>query len=104
MLPKLARLGLIIDKVHATVENSGLFSPEFKDGIDSINKLLTISEANNPELTVPVLVMSATFRIHDQLAFNKMIGRIPDLVEWGPMDNRTTGYSPVSMVTQCMPF
>lgn len=95
LLMKLARQGFIsafcIDEVHATVENADSFRPEFKDGIDTINELLRVSKAHHPDKSIPVLAMSATFRIPEQRSFNKIMGRFPDMVEWGPMDKRGTG-------------
>jgi hypothetical protein len=41
-----------------------------------------------------MLVMSATFRIPEQISFNRLIGSQPELVMWGPMDRCSVGISP----------
>ena len=80
-----------VDEAHATVENYNSFRLEFKDGVASINRLIEINKINNPSNIIPTLVMSATFRIPEQKSFNKLIGRFPDIVMWGPMDKRNVG-------------
>ena len=94
-LVSLAEQGFIssicIDEAHVAVEDSDSFRPEFKDGIESINNLIDISNKNNQEVHIPILVMDATFRISEQQTFNKLIHRIPDVVCWGPMDKRNVG-------------
>ena len=94
-LVSLAKHGFIssicIDEAHVAVEDSDSFRPEFKEGIESINNLIDISNKNNQEVHIPILVMDATFRISEQQTFNKLIHRIPDVVCWGPMDKRNVG-------------
>ena len=82
---------IVIDEVHATVENSDSFRPEFKDGIDAIKNLIQVSSAHHPNAKLPILAMSATFRAKEQRVFNRMMGQFPSLVEWGDMDKRGTG-------------
>ncbi|KAL3759766.1 hypothetical protein ACHAWU_007510 [Discostella pseudostelligera] len=92
---QLAKRGAIsafcIDECHSVVQNYDSFRPEFKDAILSINGLISISKSHHPSRHIPILVMSATFRIPDQLVFNKLIGRFPTLVDWGTMDKKNVG-------------
>ena len=73
------------------MEQGDSFRPEFVGAIENMKELLNISLRNNPHLKIPFLAMSATFRIPEQIAFNTLIGREPDLVNWGPMDKRNVG-------------
>ena len=75
-----------IDKAHSTVHNYKSFRPEFKTAIDTINSLVSVARRAAPAMIyVPILVMSATFTIADQHAFNLLIGRFPTIVFWGEM-------------------
>eukprot|EP00804_Cyclotella_cryptica_P005546 CCRYP_003053-RA/>CCRYP_003053-RA protein AED:0.68 eAED:0.43 QI:0/0/0/0.5/1/1/2/0/593 len=93
LLSGLAGSGLIsfvcIDEAHACVEQGESFCPEFKSSINALKSLIATIE--QPTLDVPVLAMSATFRIPDQKAFNTMIGDFPELVMWGGMNRRNVG-------------
>jgi superfamily II DNA helicase RecQ len=80
-----------IDEAHAVVEQSRSFRPEFKAAIQSIKNIIAISKIHHPGIDIPMLVMSATFRIPEQKAFNYMIGDTPELVMWGDMDRRSVG-------------
>ena len=95
LLRNLAKQGYIssicIDEVHATVENSISFRPEFKDAIAAIKDILKVLSTHHPHIKIPILAMSTIFRTMEQRAFNKMMGQFPSLVEWGPMDKRGTG-------------
>jgi superfamily II DNA helicase RecQ len=81
LLSEMASAGYIssvcIDEAHATVEQSRSFRPEFKAAIQSIKNIIAISKTHRPDLNIPMLVMSATFRIPEQKAFNSMIGDTP---------------------------
>eukprot|EP00956_Cyclotella_meneghiniana_P023787 scaffold46927_cov56-Cyclotella_meneghiniana.AAC.1 len=77
---------ICVDEAHACVEQSDSFRPEFKTAVDSLNALRSISKTHHPEHDIPMLVMSATFRIPEQKSFNNMIGEIPKIVMWGGMD------------------
>ena len=94
MLEYLAMNGLLmsfcIDKVHTTVKNHNLFCPEFQAAIESINNLILVSKRHYPSHVVPILTMSATFQIPEQIAFSRLIKRIPGMVFGAPMDKRTT--------------
>ena len=84
VLERLAMKGQIssfcVDEVHMTVECADSFRPEFRAGVDAIKRLLAISRHRHPDKKIPLLAMSATFRIPEQISFNKMIGRTPDVV------------------------
>jgi len=80
--------GFCIDEAHVKIEQHDSFHPEFKEGAIAINALESISKKHNPHLRIPYLVLSATFRIPQQISFNKLIDRTPDMVNWGPMDKR----------------
>ena len=82
---------IVIDEVHATVENSDSFRPKFKDGIAAIKDLVRVLLAHHPHAKLPILAMSATFRTKEQRVFNRIMGQFPSLVEWGAMDKRGTG-------------
>ena len=80
-----------MDEAHTTVENYDFFHPEFKDSVAAINQLITINKINNPYTSISTLNMSDTFCIPKQKLFNKLIGRFPDIVKWGPIDQRNVG-------------
>jgi superfamily II DNA helicase RecQ len=82
---------ICVDEAHATVEQCESFRPEFKDAINSFKNLLSISKTHHPNIDIPMLVMSATFRIPEQMAFYRFIGSPPELVMWGPMDRHSVG-------------
>jgi hypothetical protein len=93
VLQSLASRGCIsavcIDEAHATVHNYESFRPEFKTAIDTINNIVSVARRAAPAMIyVPILVMSATFTIADQQAFNLLIGRFPSIVLWGNMARR----------------
>ena len=94
-LKQLAKRGAIsavcVDECHSVVHDHDSFRPEFKDAIHSINELLSISKSHHPSRHIPILVMSATFRIPDQVVFNMLIGRFPNIVDWGKMDKNNVG-------------
>lgn len=97
VLMSLARRGCIsavcIDEAHSPVQNYESFRPEFKAAMESLNALVAVSRRNNPDtFYVPILVMSATFTIPDQQAFNNLIGRFPSLVVWGDMSRRNISF------------
>jgi superfamily II DNA helicase RecQ len=96
LLTDMAAAGYIssvcIDEAHATVEQCESFRPEFKDAIQTIKNLISVSKIHHPGIDIPMLVMSATFRIPEQISFNRLIGsQQPELVMWGPMDRRSVG-------------
>ena len=80
-----------IDEVHAAVENSQSFRPAFGHAVTAIKTLIQKSNQLRPKHHVPLLVMSATFRLPEQRLFNKMVMSFPDLVLWGGMDRRNVG-------------
>ena len=80
-----------IDEVHAAVENSQSFRPAFGHAVTAIKSLIQKSHDLRPKTIVPLLVMSATFRLPEQRLFNKMVMAFPDLVIWGGMDRRNVG-------------
>jgi hypothetical protein len=82
---------ICVDEAHATVEQCESFRPEFKDAINSIKNLLSISKTHHPNIDIPMLVMSVTFRIPEHMTFNRLVGSTPELVMWGPMDRRSVG-------------
>eukprot|EP00956_Cyclotella_meneghiniana_P011109 scaffold15544_cov108-Cyclotella_meneghiniana.AAC.1 len=95
LLNGLAISGLIsfvcIDEAHACVEQGESFRPEFKSSVNALKSLIATSKLNNPTLDIPVLAMSATFRIPEQRSFNAMMGDFPELVMWGDMNRRNVG-------------
>jgi superfamily II DNA helicase RecQ len=88
---------ICVDEAHATVEQCESFRPEFKDAINSIKNLLSISKTHHPNIDIPMLVMSATFRIPEHMTFNRLVGSTPELVMWGPMDRPLLEYLLESM-------
>jgi superfamily II DNA helicase RecQ len=72
---------ICIDEAHATVEQCELFHPEFKDAINSIKYLQSISKIHHPNIDI----------IPEQISFNRLIGSTPELVMWGPMDRCSVG-------------
>jgi superfamily II DNA helicase RecQ len=95
LLSNIAAAGFLssvcIDEAHAAVEQCESFRPEFKDAIKSLKQLLAISKLHHPDIDIPLLVMSATFRIPEQRTFNNLIGDTPEMVMWGEMDRRLVG-------------
>ena len=57
-----------IDEVHAAVENSQSFRPAFGHAVHAIQGLIQQSRNLRPNKTIPLLVMSATFRLPEQRA------------------------------------
>jgi superfamily II DNA helicase RecQ len=83
-----------IDEAHSTVHNYESFRPEFKTAIETINYLVSVARRAAPAMIyVPILVMSATFTIADQHAFNLLIGRFPTIVFWGEMARRNITFN-----------
>ncbi len=83
-----------IDEAHSTVLNYESFRPEFKTAINTINTLVSIARRAAPAMIyVPILVMSATFTIVDQQAFNLLISRFPTIVFWGEMARRNITFN-----------
>ncbi len=83
-----------IDEAHSTVHNYESFRPEFKTAIDTINYLVSVARRAAPAtIYVPILVMSATFTVADQQAFNHLIGRFPSIVLWGDMARRNISFA-----------
>jgi superfamily II DNA helicase RecQ len=95
LLTDMAAAGFIssvcVNEAHATVEQCESFRPEFRDAIQSIKNFISVSKIHHPGIDIPMLVMSATFRIPEQISFNRLIGATPELVMWGPMDRRSVG-------------
>lgn len=79
-------MAVCIDEVHSTVQNYESFRPEFKTSVDCINNIVSLSRGHSLQtIYVPILVMSATFTLTDQQAFNGLIGHFPTIVLWGGM-------------------
>jgi len=59
LFQRLARKGQIalfcVDEVHTMVENSDLFHPEFKDGVQSIRDLIAYLNNHNHDVHIPLL-------------------------------------------------
>eukprot|EP00956_Cyclotella_meneghiniana_P020359 scaffold35768_cov46-Cyclotella_meneghiniana.AAC.2 len=95
LLSDIASSGFIssvcVDEAHACVEQGESFRPEFKSSISALNSLIAIAKLHFPARDIPILVMSATFRIPEQKSFNSMIGRFPEVVFWGDMNRRNVG-------------
>jgi hypothetical protein len=95
LLSNIAAAGFLssvcIDEAHAAVEQCESFCPEFKDAIKSVKQLLAISKVHHPDIDIPLLIMSATFRIPEQRTFNNLIGDTPEMVMWGEMDRCSVG-------------
>eukprot|EP00956_Cyclotella_meneghiniana_P023827 scaffold47026_cov113-Cyclotella_meneghiniana.AAC.6 len=53
--------------------------------------LRSISKTHHLERDIPMLVMSATYRIPEQKAFNVLIDDLPEIVMWGDMNSRNVG-------------
>lgn len=77
--------------MHTAVECFDSFRKEFGEAITAMKQLIGISNAKNPNMHIPVLAMSATFRLPEQKIFNVLMGRAADLVSWGAMDKRSDG-------------
>eukprot|EP00956_Cyclotella_meneghiniana_P020780 scaffold37108_cov23-Cyclotella_meneghiniana.AAC.3 len=95
LLDGLATAGFIslvcIDEAHACVEQGESFRPEFKSSINALKSLIETSKLHNPTRDIPILAMSATFRLPEQRSFNAMMGQFPELVMWGDMNRRNVG-------------
>ena len=93
----MAQKGMIstccIDEVHATVENADSFRPEFGEAVNTMDSIIDCSKNHHPSLKIPILVMSAIFRIPDQIKFKNMIKRTPVIIIWGGMDRRSVRIS-----------
>ncbi|KAL7508357.1 hypothetical protein ACHAXN_005444 [Cyclotella atomus] len=82
---------ICLDKAHSVVDQSRSFRPEFRAACQSIKAIVEISRTHHPGMDIPILAMSATFRIPEQKQFNSLMGMIPELVIWGDMDRRNVG-------------
>jgi superfamily II DNA helicase RecQ len=100
VLMDLASLGCIsavcIDEVHTAVQNYESFRPEFKTAMVSVNRIVSVARRSNlgTKFYVPILAMSATFTVSDQLSFNDLIARQPTMVIWGDMDRQNILFNP----------
>lgn len=90
----MAEHGLItaycIDEVHTVVDHGEAF-PKFPEAINSIRALIETGRKKNPSHVTPLMAMSVTLTIPEQVRFNTLLGCLPDYVSWGPMDKRTVG-------------
>ena len=59
--------------------------------INALKSLIETSKLHNPTRDIPILAMSATFRLPEQRSFNAMMGQFPELVMWGDMNRRNVG-------------
>ena len=80
-------LSICIDEAHATVKNHDSFRSEFRMGIDSINELICCSNHHHPSRVLPTIIMSATFRILEQIAFSALKKKLPDILSGGSWTN-----------------